>query len=340
MARLWEEVLEVAPIGVRDDFFDLGGHSLKAFTLMGAVQREFGVELPLNLLFRRRTVELLCEALPEAAAAAARLLVPLAEGDPARPPLILVHPRGGDVVCYRDLVRGLAAAPAGDRRVLGLESVGYNTPDAPLERVEEMAERYLAAVREEVPSGPYLLAGWSFGGTVAFEMAARLEAAGETVAFLGLVDTAAPGPVPRADATAGDPDLLRYGIAAGLDAGEARGLDEDALLDALVRRGREDGSLPRGSASEALRRLLRVAEANGAASAAYRTEAVLDTDVHLWTVAEVHDELATPLVDPEPWRPRTGGALRHAVVPGNHHTVMDPPHADVVARALGGVLPL
>ncbi|MFD2122923.1 phosphopantetheine-binding protein [Streptomyces cirratus] len=92
-------------------FFDLGGHSLKAFRLMGAVQREFGVELPLNLVFRRRTVELLCEALPEAGAAAARLLVPLAEGDPARPPLILVHPRGGDVVCYRDLVRGLAGSP-------------------------------------------------------------------------------------------------------------------------------------------------------------------------------------------------------------------------------------
>ncbi|WP_329200686.1 MULTISPECIES: non-ribosomal peptide synthetase [unclassified Streptomyces] len=339
MARLWEEVLGVAPIGVRDDFFDLGGHSLKAFRLMGAVQREFGVELPLNMVFRRRTVELLCEALPEAGAAAARLLVPLAEGDPARPPLILVHPRGGDVVCYRDLVRGLAEAPAGDRRVLGLESVGYNTADVPLERVEEMAERYLAAVREEVPNGPYLLAGWSFGGTVAFEMAVRLEAAGETVAFLGLVDTAAPGPVPRADATAGDPDLLEYGIAAGLDAAEARGLDEDGLLDALVRRGREDGSLPRGAAPQALRRLLRVAEANGAASAAYRTEAVLNAAVHLWTVAEVHGELATPLVDPGPWRLRTGGALRHAVVPGNHHTVMDPPHAAALARALGGALP-
>ncbi|MFI9063943.1 amino acid adenylation domain-containing protein [Streptomyces sp. NPDC053429] len=339
MARLWEEVLQVAPIGVHDDFFDLGGHSLKAFRLMGAVQREFGVELPLNMVFRRRTVELLCEALPEAGAAAARLLVPLAEGDPARPPLILVHPRGGDVVCYRELVRGLAGAPAGDRRVLGLESVGYNTADAPLERVEEMAERYLAALREELPNGPYLLAGWSFGGTVAFEMAARLEAAGETVAFLGLVDTAAPGPVPRADATAGDPDLTSYGIAAGLDAAEARGLDEDGLLDALVRRGLEDGILPRGSAPEALRRLLRVAEANGAASAAYRTEAVLKAAVHLWTVAEVHGELATPLVDPGPWRLRTGGALHHAVVPGNHHTVMDPPHAAAVARALGGALP-
>ncbi|MYT22184.1 non-ribosomal peptide synthetase, partial [Streptomyces sp. SID7760] len=273
-----------------DDFFALGGHSLKAFALMAAVRREFGVELPLNLVFRRRTVELLCEALPEAGAAAARLLVPLADGDPSRPPLVLVHPRGGDVVCYRDLVRDLSARPGGDRRILGLESVGYNTGERPLETVPEMAERYLAVLREEQPHGPYLLAGWSFGGTVAYEMAARLEAAGEEVAFLGLIDAAAPGAAPgnRSGTAAGpgDPDLLRYGIAAGIDADSARELDEEELLDVLVRRGRAEGTLPRSAPTEALRRVLRVAEANGAASAAYRTDAVLAVGLHLFTVDE------------------------------------------------------
>ncbi|MGT2532545.1 non-ribosomal peptide synthetase [Streptomyces nojiriensis] len=343
MARLWEQTLGTAPIGVRDDFFALGGHSLKAFALMAAVRREFGVELPLNLVFRRRTVELLCEALPDAGEAAARLLVPLADGDPSRPPLVLVHPRGGDVVCYRDLVRDLSARSGGDRRILGLESVGYNTGETPLERVPEMAERYLAALREEQPHGPYLLSGWSFGGTVAYEMAARLEAAGEEVAFLGLIDAAAPGTAPgsRAGATggAGDPDLLRYGIAAGIDAGSARELDEEELLDVLVRRGREEGTLPRTSPTEALRRLLRVAEANGAASAAYRTDAVLAVDLHLFTVDERHPELATPLVDPAGWRPRTAGAVVRAAVPGNHHDLVDPPHCAALAELLAAALP-
>ncbi|MFJ9338744.1 amino acid adenylation domain-containing protein [Streptomyces sp. NPDC101733] len=344
MARLWEQTLGTAPIGVRDDFFSLGGHSLKAFALMAAVRREFGVELPLNMVFRRRTVELLCEALPEAGAIAARLLVPLADGDPSRPPLVLVHPRGGDVVCYRDLVRDLAARTGGARRVLGLESVGYNTDETPLERVPEMAERYLAALREEQPHGPYLLAGWSFGGTVAYEMAARLEAVGEEVAFLGLIDAAAPGTTPAAagpDAATGpvDPDLLRYGIAAGLNAGAARELDEEELLDVLVRRGREEGSLPRTSPTEALRRLLRVAEANGTASAAYRTDAVLGVDLHLFTVDERHPELATPLVDPERWRPRTAGAVVRAAAPGNHHDLVDPPHSAALAELLAAALP-
>ncbi|MCX4718319.1 amino acid adenylation domain-containing protein [Streptomyces virginiae] len=343
MARLWEQTLGTAPIGVRDDFFALGGHSLKAFALMAAVRREFGVELPLNLVFRRRTVELLCEALPDAGAAAANLLVPLADGDPSRPPLVLVHPRGGDVVCYRDLVRDLSARPGGDRRILGLESVGYNTDETPLERVPEMAERYLAALRAEQPHGPYLLAGWSFGGTVAYEMAARLEAAGEEVAFLGLIDAAAPGTAPGSrSATAagpGDPDLLRYGIAAGIDAGSARELDEEELLDVLVRRGREEGTLPRTSPTQALRRLLRVAEANGAASAAYRTDAVVTVSLHLFTVDERHPELATPLVDPAAWRPRTTGGVLRAAVPGNHHDLVDPPHCAALAELLAAALP-
>ncbi|MFE2163954.1 amino acid adenylation domain-containing protein [Streptomyces sp. NPDC059447] len=343
MARLWEQTLGTAPIGVRDDFFALGGHSLKAFALMAAVRREFGVELPLNLVFRRRTVELLCEALPEAGATAANLLVPLADGDPSRPPLVLVHPRGGDVVCYRDLVRDLSARPGGDRRILGLESVGYNTDERPLETVPEMAERYLAALREEQPHGPYLLAGWSFGGTVAYEMAARLEAAGEEVAFLGLIDAAAPGAAPGSRAGtaagAGDPDLLRYGIAAGIDADSARELDEEELLDVLVRRGREEGTLPRTSPTEALRRLLRVAEANGAASAAYRTDAVVTVGLHLFTVDERHPELATPLVDPAAWRPRTAGGVLRAAVPGNHHDLVDPPHSAALAELLAAALP-
>ncbi|MFE2323274.1 amino acid adenylation domain-containing protein [Streptomyces sp. NPDC059385] len=343
MARLWEQTLGTAPIGVRDDFFALGGHSLKAFALMAAVRREFGVELPLNLVFRRRTVELLCEALPEAGATAANLLVPLADGDLSRPPLVLVHPRGGDVVCYRDLVRDLSARPGGDRRILGLESVGYNTDERPLETVPEMAERYLVALREEQPHGPYLLAGWSFGGTVAYEMAARLEAAGEEVAFLGLIDAAAPGAAPGSRAGtaagAGDPDLLRYGIAAGIDAESARELDEEELLDVLVRRGREEGTLPRTSPTEALRRLLRVAEANGAASAAYRTDAVVTVGLHLFTVDERHPELATPLVDPAAWRPRTAGGVLRAAVPGNHHDLVDPPHSAALAELLAAALP-
>ncbi|MGW5285222.1 amino acid adenylation domain-containing protein [Streptomyces collinus] len=337
MARLWEGVLGGGPVGVRDDFFALGGHSLKALELMSAVRAEFGVDLPLSLVFRRPTVELLCEALPEAAAASGRLLMPLRDGDDGRPPLILFHPRGGDVVCYLNLVRDLAATCDGSRRVLGVTAVGCDRDETPLEEVPAMAERYLAEIRAEVPSGPYLLAGWSFGGTVAFEVAARLEAAGEQVAFVGLIDSAAPGTGAGAAPEAGDDDLLRHGLAAGLDADQARALDEDALLEVLARKGRANGSLPRNGAPRALRRMLRVATANGTAAARYRTGAVLDTPVHLFTVSEVHTDLTTALVDPAPWRAHAS-AVHRVPIPGNHHTLVDPPHSAVLADQLAQAL--
>ncbi|NBM18190.1 amino acid adenylation domain-containing protein, partial [Streptomyces sp. GC420] len=332
MARIWEELLDVRPLGVRDDFFALGGHSLKAFELIAAVRREFGVELPLNLVFRKPTVELLCEALSDAGETAARLVVPLADGDPGRPPLFLVHPRGGDACCYLPI----AGALGGSRRVYGIEAVGHNTAETPLRRVEDMARRYLEEIRRIAPHGPYLIAGWSFGGTVGHEIALRLEAAGETVAFFGAVDTSAPGP---RRAVAGErSDIVRYGVAAGLDAREIQGLDEDSLLEALVHRGHERGSLPRRARTDALRRMLRVADANGEAAAAYRPGAVLRADVRLFTVAERHPELDTPLVDPGAWTPYTRGRVRTVHVPGNHHTLLDAPHAAVLAERLSAAL--
>ncbi|MEU9447536.1 amino acid adenylation domain-containing protein [Streptomyces sp. NPDC048277] len=334
MARIWEQVLDVRPLGVRDDFFALGGHSLKAFELIAAVRQDLGVELPLNLLFRKPTVELLCEALPDAGATADRLVVPLADGDPQRPPLFLLHPRGGDACCYLPLARALG----GTRRVYGVEAVGYNTAETPLRRVEDMAERYLAEMRRIAPHGPYLIAGWSFGGAVGYEIATRLEAAGETVAFFGAIDTAAPGEERRRTGADDEPDIVRYGIAAGLDATEIRGLDEESLVAALVHRGHEQGSLPRRARTDALRRMLQVADANGEASAAYRPGAVLRADVRLFTVAERHAELDTPLVDPAAWIPHTRGRVHAVPVPGNHHNLLDDPHGAVLAERLSAAL--
>ena len=123
-----------------------------------------------------------------AAKRAEKLVVPArASGD--RPPLWAVHPIGGSVLWVRHLLRDLP-----DRQPLyGLQPRGMEGQDAPHETVNAMAEDYLEAVRGHQPTGPYHLCGASFGGLVAYEMAQRLKATGETVGLLALLDTYAPG---------------------------------------------------------------------------------------------------------------------------------------------------
>ena len=166
LARLWEELLDVHPVGVTDNFFDLGGHSLLAVRLQLRVQEEFGPELPLAILFQESTIEALARRLRGPAPAAAwSPLVPIQVGG-GEPPFC-VHPVGGHVGCYAPLARHLGS----DQPFYGLQAAGLEGDQEPGDEVEAMAARYLAAVRAVQPHGPYRLGGWSFGGLVAFAMA-------------------------------------------------------------------------------------------------------------------------------------------------------------------------
>src|SRR6185436_7406212 len=116
-------------------------------------------------------------------------LLRLQEGE-ANPPLFLLHAAGGRAVAYVELARALGPAWP----VWGLQDVA--PPDAP-RTLAGMAEEYLRHVRRVRPAGPWLLAGWSFGGRLAFEMARQLAVDGEEVAFVGMIDTGLAEPVGR-----------------------------------------------------------------------------------------------------------------------------------------------
>ncbi|MEU9246888.1 amino acid adenylation domain-containing protein [Streptomyces sp. NPDC048385] len=328
VTSICERVLGRSPVGVRDDFFAAGGNSLSAFELVEAVRRELGVSVPLSTFFRTPTIEALCGALPEVSAVSERLLVPLATASPAtRSPLFLVHPHGGGVSSYMGLARELE----GSVDLYGVEAVGYNTGAAPLRTVEEIAERYLSEIAELAPEGPVLLGGWSFGGVVAFEMAVRLERAGREVGALVLLDS----PVPGSADLVGDEDVLsRFGADAGMSSHEMDALDDNALIAALVRHSHQAGRLPDRIESTAVRRMVEVARANGEAAARYRPGAVVDADVHLFTVSESHPTLKSPTVDPDAWRALTRGRVGTFPVPGNHHDMVHPPHVGELAARI------
>jgi thioesterase domain-containing protein/acyl carrier protein len=188
LAGIWQKVLRSGPVGIRDDFFALGGHSLLAVRLFSEIEAEFGKQLPLSTLFQAPTVEQLAGLLREEREMKTwAALVPIQAGG-SRPPLFCLHRDDGIVLCYRELARHLGP----DQPVFGLQAQGVTQDLVPYRSVEEMAAHYVREIREFYPQGPYLLTGSSFGGILAYEMAQQLQAQGQSVALLALLDTFAP----------------------------------------------------------------------------------------------------------------------------------------------------
>jgi amino acid adenylation domain-containing protein len=188
LARIWERVLGVKPIGVTDNFFDLGTTSLVAAQLFAQIEHELGGTLPLGAVFRAPTIEALA-ALIETPEAAARWtsLVPI-QPRGTRPPIFCVHGGAGTILHLEPLARLIGD----DRPFYGLQSRGLYGGVAPLRTVEAMASHYLAELREVQPHGPYHFAGYCFGALVAFEMAQRMLAEGETVVLLATFNGPSP----------------------------------------------------------------------------------------------------------------------------------------------------
>ena len=192
IAAMWCELLELDAVGRNDDFFELGGSSLLALRLFAAVTREFDVSLPMAELLRSPKLKDLARSISEKNLGGDRdgipVVVPLREGEKSEP-LFCVHGGDGGVIFYRELAQRMSKG----RPMLSIESPELSVEGALEEHeVEDIAERYLLAVREKQPKGPYHLAGYSFGGVMVYEMARRLIEEGEEVAFLGLFDTENP----------------------------------------------------------------------------------------------------------------------------------------------------
>jgi amino acid adenylation domain-containing protein len=189
LLRIWEDVLHVKSIGVSDNFFDLGGHSLVAVRLFAQIEKRFETKLPLATLFRAPTIEQLARYLhQEELTPSWSSLVPI-QPSGSRPPFFCVHAHGGNVLNFRDLALRLGS----DQPFYGLQAQGLDGRQVRHSRIQEMAAHYLDEIKTVQPQGPYFLGGYCFGGKVAFEMAQQLTTRGEQVALLAVIDSYAPG---------------------------------------------------------------------------------------------------------------------------------------------------
>jgi acyl transferase domain-containing protein/thioesterase domain-containing protein len=184
LTRWWKELLGVEAVGVRDNFFDMGGQSLTGVRLLAKVKKKYGVDLKLATLFSAPTIEKLCELVRDKTAPPSFNSLIKIQPNGSKPPLFLIHEIEGSVIVFRDLVKHLDA----DQPVWGVE---YSVSESlsPFLRMEDLAAHYLAEMRALQPAGPYYLLGYSFGGLLAFEMAQQLHAVGQRVELLGMLDT-------------------------------------------------------------------------------------------------------------------------------------------------------
>ena len=318
LARIWKSVLGLTDVGVHDDFFDLGGQSFAAMQVMTRIAQQLGRQLPLGELLRGRTIAQLAHSLQQAAGWSPLVRIHEAETHERSEPLFLVHPAGGNVLCYRALAQRL------HRPVFGLQAAGLDGEREALDDLPAMAALYVQALRERQPLGPYHLGGWSSGGLVAFEMARQLEEAGEAVARLVLIDTPAPAPL----AAVAEATLLRWFVedmasgAPGAGA-VAPGVHCESLAQAvaLINECRRDTDPLTPAQVEPVWRVFR---AMLKASQAYGGGRVRSALVVVKASEQRVDEFASHPHRHAPdwgWSGFTGGGVLPLKVPGDHYSM-------------------
>jgi natural product biosynthesis luciferase-like monooxygenase protein/amino acid adenylation domain-containing protein len=259
LAAMWEDLLGIRPVGVRESFFELGGHSLLAVRLMARIKKQFGLDLPISSLFRGETIEEFAKILGEQSSAWRSSPVVPIQPSGTRRPFFCVHAMGGNVNNYYLLARYLGS----DQPFYGLQAPPLT--EAEDEPVESMAQRYIEALREVQPAGPYLLGGYSFGSFVAYEMARQLESQGERIDLLALFDTYSPSILQQLSPYRDIADMLvalawttarEQGKELLLSADELRKLSLDEQFDFFLERMRAEGLAPPEVDRELLARFL------------------------------------------------------------------------------------
>jgi len=241
LSEIWSRLLGVSEIGINDNFFELGGHSLIAVNLMAEIEKKTGVKLPLSTLLENATIaelavelyfekpvltqvemdnadselnKVLCDTTKENGSTNGSHPVVEDTKKGSRPkrkksclvaikktgtkdPVYLIHGAGLHILMFQTL----AANMDKDQPIYGLQARGLNGEAKPLDRIEAMAAHYISEILEQNPDGPYILAGYSFGGLIAFEMAKQLQAMGKEIAMLGVFDTVIRGHLAAGDGT-------------------------------------------------------------------------------------------------------------------------------------------
>jgi thioesterase domain-containing protein/acyl carrier protein len=188
LVGIWETMFNFQPIGVNEDFFDLGGTSIMAIRLFTEIEKRFQKKLQPISLLNHRTVESLAKFIAEENKEARfSSLVPL-RASGSRPPIFCLHAGGGHVFFYKDLAKHLGP----DQPVYALQRLGVDDVTQAAQDIESTASHYLEEIRKVQPKGPYSLLAYCFSISICWEMVRQIQQAGDSVSVIAMIDSSPP----------------------------------------------------------------------------------------------------------------------------------------------------
>ncbi|ESZ19950.1 hypothetical protein X734_31850 [Mesorhizobium sp. L2C084A000] len=344
IAAAYRDILGLDDVALTDSFFDLGGDSLSALSVINRLELLTGERLAVSLLLEHQTPGGLAIALSNTLGSARRsALVPIQTGG-SRAPLFCPHPIGGQVFIYMPLARALGP----EQPLFGLQARGLNGEARPHLSIPVMAREYIEAIKSVQPHGPYQIVGLSMGGSIAWEMACQLRDTGDEVTILGLLDAKAlhkqedhtsdryhgllgNSPIPEwLSQQAVTLSLLFPALKKHWR--KLKPTKRERQVSALLDFGRQAGDVPDMSETQ-LDHLLMVAEANRIALRDYVPRRNDSRSVLF--VAKKGLRISTNQPDGDlGWKQFARGHLEIHEVPGDHYTMVAPPHVSVLAKKL------
>ncbi|MFM6107046.1 MAG: thioesterase domain-containing protein, partial [Sphaerospermopsis kisseleviana] len=345
LTQIWLQVLKLESVGVNDNFFELGGHSLLAVKLLNHIQKVFNQKLALSSLFHNPTIAELALQISdhEVQQCHPHLLTLQAQGSAT--PIFCLPGNNGHGFYFKDLAINLENHP-----VYSLETPGRNGFGEVTESVELHGSQLIDLLREQQPHGPYILAGYSAGSVVAFEMAYQLEKQGEKVELLAILDAGLvihPEDLTKKTDTDWMWELLLYiedveGISLGLDYADlAAQPDELARWNLAAEYLYKHDVLPENSSLSLLKTNMQVMKQMAINYYNYRPSHQISAPIGLFRAEEV-DEVGLKQLRaisnydlPDwGWQDWTEDSVKVISVPGNHLRMLYEPNVKTLASHL------
>lgn len=343
LVEWWEELLGVDNVGLDDDFFDLGGHSLVGVRLFAKIRKTYEVDLNLAVLFEARTVSQLANVIHNSTKPTGvegrtwSALVPI-QPKGSRIPLFCVHAQGASVLFYQKLAMHLGT----DQPFYALQSPLVSKEHSRQPTIEELASLYVDELKHFFPEGPYFLGGASLGGLIAFEMSQQLIASGEKPSFLVLFDAIVPGShqhISTRDQTLRHwQNFKKHGVPYLVERGLSKAEYRWSQLVRSTHRLQCSCYKFAGMTVPSGLRNFEAEEAHRRALERY-TVRFYPGRITLIRAANVRDTVATHRDLTLGWESVAGGGLDIHDVPGSHSSIFEEPNVRTLAKTLKAILP-